>query len=113
MAPLTKTLRDYQEKLVINVFRSTGDVLVEQPTGSGKTVQIVALVAMHLGKRFSHAVISAPQEQIEQSFVKRDYQLISFPDCRGAAVPSIQVPKALIKGARESRLGSVKWVIHY
>ena len=29
------------------------------------------------------------------------------------AVPPIQVPKALIKGARESRLGSVKRVIHY
>jgi hypothetical protein len=25
------------------------------------------------------AVISAPQEQIEQGFVKRDYQLIAFP----------------------------------
>src|SRR6266436_2441810 len=43
----------------------------------------------------------------------RDYQVISFPDCQGVGVPSIQVPKALIKGARESRLGSVKRVIHY
>ena len=68
---------------------------------------------MHLGQRFSHALISAPQEQIEAGFVKRDYQEIAFPDCQGVAVPSIQVPKALIKGARESRLGSVKRVIHY
>jgi superfamily II DNA or RNA helicase len=66
MQSTTKTLRDYQEKLVFNVCRTTDDVLVEQPTGSGKTVQIVTLVAMHLGKRFSHAVIAAPQEQIEQ-----------------------------------------------
>jgi superfamily II DNA or RNA helicase len=109
----TKTLRDYQEKLVFNVCRSTDDVLVEQPTGSGKTVQIVTLVAMHLGQRFSHAVISAPQEQIEQGFVKRDYREIAFPECKGAAVPSILVPKSLIKGARESRLGSVKRVIQY
>jgi hypothetical protein len=99
--------------LVTDICRVTEDVLVEQPTGSGKTVQIVTLVAMHLGKRFSHAVISAPQEQIEEGFVKRDYQLIAFPDCRGVAVPPIRVPKALIKGARESRLGSVKRVIHY
>src|SRR5258708_4546155 len=77
------------------------------------TVQIVTLVAMRLGQRFTHAVISAPQEQIEQGFVKRDYQVIAFPDCPGAAVPLIQVPQALIKGARESRLGSVKRVIHY
>jgi superfamily II DNA or RNA helicase len=60
MEPQVKTLRDYQERLVFNVRRATGDVLVEQPTGSGKTVQIVALVAMHLGERFTHAVISAP-----------------------------------------------------
>src|SRR5713226_3040851 len=109
----SKKLRPYQVRLVTNVCRATGDILVEQPTGSGKTVQIVTLVAMHLGQRFSHAVISAPQEQIEQGFVKRDYQRIGFPDCWGAAVPSIQVPKSLIKGARESRLGSVKRVIHY
>src|ERR1700674_3923073 len=102
-----KVLRPYQAKLVTDVCRAAGDVLVEQPTGSGKTVQIVTLVAMHLGKRFTHAVISAPQEQIEQGFVKRDYQIIAFPDHRGVAVPSIQIPKSLIKGARDSGLGSV------
>lgn len=88
MTLITKTLRDYQERLVFDVCRTTDDVLVEQPTGSGKTVQIVTLVAMHLGKRFSHAVISAPQEQIEQGFVKRDYQIIGFPNRHGVAVPA-------------------------
>jgi len=113
LPPSTKHLRDYQVKLVTDVCRATEDILVEQPTGSGKTVQIVTLVAMHLGRRFTHAVISAPQEQIEQGFTQRDYQLIAFPDCQGVAVPPIQVPKSLIKGARESKLGSVKRVIHY
>ena len=113
MHPSVKTLRPYQVRLVTDVCRADGDVLVEQPTGSGKTVQIVALVAMHLGRRFSHAVISAPQEQIEQGFVKRDYPVIAFPDCHGVAVPALQAPAALIKGARNSRLGSVKRVIHY
>jgi superfamily II DNA or RNA helicase len=113
MKPTTKKLRPYQVRLVTDVCRVNGDVLVEQPTGSGKTVQIVTLVAMHLGQRYTHAVISAPQEQIEQGFVKRDYQEIAFPDCKGAAVPSIQVPKSLINGARESKLGSVKRVIQY
>src|SRR5947209_12177198 len=83
-----KKLRAYQVRLVTDVCRTTEDVLVEQPTGSGKTVQIVTLVAMHLGQRFGHAVISAPQEQIEQGFVKRDYREITFPDCPGVAVPS-------------------------
>jgi pyrroloquinoline quinone (PQQ) biosynthesis protein C len=99
--------------LVADVSRATEDVLVEQPTGSGKTVQIVTLVAMHLGRRFSHAVTSAPQEQIEEGFVKRDYQVVAFPDCPGVATSAIQVPRGLINGARESRLGSVKRIIRY
>jgi hypothetical protein len=113
-----KKLRPYQVRLVTDVCRATEDVLVEQPTGSGKTVQIVTLVAMQLGRRFSHAVISAPQEQIEQGFTKRDYNIVAFPDSQGVAVPSIQVPNeghnALIKGARDSKnLRSVKRVIQY
>src|ERR1700730_9212916 len=96
MEPTTKKLRPYQVRLVTDVCRTTEDVLVEQPTGSGKTVQIVTLVAMHLGGRFTHAVISAPQEQIEEGFVKRDYDVIAFPDCPGVAVPRVQVPRALI-----------------
>ena len=108
-----KTLRQYQEKLVFNVCRTTDDVLVEQPTGSGKTVQIVTLVAMHLGKRFSHAVIAAPQEQIEQGFVKRDYNVVAFQQPAGSAAPSIQVPKHTILGARDSKVGSVKRVLQY
>ena len=64
-----KTLRPYQARLVTDVCRAAGDVLVEQPTGSGKTMQIVTLVAMQLGQRFTHAIISAPQEQIEHGFL--------------------------------------------
>src|SRR5580698_5743333 len=100
MQPTTKKLREYQVRLVTDVCRTADDVLVEQPTGSGKTVQIVTLVAMHLGQRFSHAVISAPQEQIEQGFVKRDYQTIAFPECPGVAQPALAAPKNLIRGAR-------------
>jgi ERCC4-related helicase len=59
-----KQLRPYQVTLVTDVCRATEDVLVEQPTGSGKTVQIVTLVAMHLGRRFTHAVISASTRRI-------------------------------------------------
>jgi hypothetical protein len=117
MEPTTKRLRPYQVRLVTDVCRATEDVLVEQPTGSGKTVQIVTLVAMQLGRRYSHAVISAPQTQIEQGFTRRDYDTVAFPESQGVAVPSIQVPnqspQSLIKGARDSGLGSVKRVIQY
>jgi hypothetical protein len=113
MQPTTKKLRPYQVRLVTDVCRATEDVLVEQPTGSGKTVQIVTLVAMQLGRRFSHAVISAPQEQIEHGFVQRDYRTIAFPDFPGVAQPALAVPERLIRGARGSTLGSVKQIAAY
>src|ERR1700681_4672692 len=110
----TKTLRDYQEKLVFNVCRTTEDVLVEQPTGSGKTMQIVTLVAMQLGKRFTHAVIAAPQQQIEAGFTDLDYRLVEFPACQGAAAPDIEVPEHFVWGARSSKqLNSTKRLIAY
>ncbi len=47
----TKTLRPYQARQIADVYRITGDMLIEQPTGSGKSMKIVTLVAMQLGKR--------------------------------------------------------------
>src|SRR5947207_8279334 len=113
MGTSIKKLRPYQVRFVTDVCRAADDVLVEQPTGSGKTVQIVTLVAMHLGQRLSHAVISAPQDQIEQGFVRRDYLTIAFPACAGVAQPAFAVPEKLIRGARKSGLGSVKQVVAY
>ena len=43
-----KSLRPYQARLVTDVCRARGDVLVEQPTGSGKSMQIVTLVGMQV-----------------------------------------------------------------
>src|SRR5712671_3574402 len=105
MQPSTKKLRPYQVRLVTDVCRATEDVLVEQPTGSGKTMQIVTLVAMHLGERFSHALIAAPQEQIEHGFVHRDYRRVDWPHSEGVAVPGIEVPEDVIHAARKSELG--------
>jgi len=113
MQPSRKQLRPYQVRLVTDVARASGDVLVEQPTGSGKTLAVVTLVAMHLGRRFMHAVIAAPQEQIEHGFVHRDYQTVAFPDCPGVAVPAVAVPEDFIWGARQSELGSVKRLLAY
>jgi hypothetical protein len=113
MQPSRKELRPYQVRLVTDIRRADGDVLVEQPTGSGKTLAVVTLVAMHLGRRFTHAIIAAPQEQIEHGFVHRDYQAVAFPDCPGVAVPAVAVPDELIWGARQSELGSVKRLLAY
>src|SRR5438128_1022668 len=76
-------------------------------------MQIVTLVAMHLGRRFTHAVISAPQEQIEHGFVHRDYQRVNWPPHDGVAVPSVAVPEEIILPARNSGLGSVRQIRSY
>src|SRR6266478_4557398 len=102
MIPTSKKLRPYQARLVTDVCRATEDVLVEQPTGSGKTLEIVTLVGMDLDRRFTHAIIAAPQEQIEHGFVHRDYQAVAFPACHGVAIPTFEVREELIWGARQS-----------
>jgi hypothetical protein len=68
---------------------------------------------MQLGRRFTHAVIAAPQEQIEHGFDHRDYQAVTHPQCRGVAVPAVEVPEYMIWGARQSELGSVKRLLAY
>jgi superfamily II DNA or RNA helicase len=113
MQPARKELRPYQVRLVTDVCRAGGDVLVEQPTGSGKTLAVVTLVAMQLGRRFTHAVIAAPQEQIEHGFVHRDYQAVAFPTAGGVAVPAVAAPEELIWATRNSELGSAKRILAY
>jgi hypothetical protein len=68
---------------------------------------------MQLGRRFTHAVIAAPQQQIEDGFVHLDYRLVAFPACRGVAAPDIDMLDGLIGGARRRALGSVRRVIAY
>jgi hypothetical protein len=107
-----RELRPYQVRLITDVSRlAAGDALIEQPTGSGKTLAVVTLVAMHLGRRFSHAVIAAPQEHIEHGFVHRDYQAVAFPDCRGVTVPALEVPDDVTTGRLWSELLAI-WCQH-
>src|SRR5665213_1501909 len=77
-------------------------------------MQVVTLVAMQLGRRFSHAVIAAPQQQIEEGFTDLDYRYVGFPACQGAAAPDIEVPEHFVLGARNSKqLSSTKRLIAY
>src|SRR5262249_29331620 len=113
MSSTPRELRPYQARLITDVSRTAGDALIEQPTGSGKTMQIVTLVAMQLGRRFSHALIAAPQEQIEHGFVHRDYQRVNWIPRQGVAVPAVQVPEELILASRKSELGPVRQIRSY
>lgn len=69
----TITLRDYQldiYKQVDRLLRHNDQVLVIGPTGCGKTTITQAIVGMATGtKHMTHAVILAPQVQIEDGFM--------------------------------------------
>ena len=66
-------------------------------------MQVVTLVAMQLGRRFTHAVIAAPQQQIEEGFVDLDYRYVGFPACQGVAAPDIEVPEHFVSGSAEQQ----------
>ena len=117
MSTNAKILRNYQAQLITDfnrcwstdtgARRRPGDILVEQPTGSGKTLEIVTLIAMNLGARFTHAIIAAPQIQIEAEFAKRDYNQIVFPNDQLASPNGLTVaaPRSLIQLVRETKDG--------
>ena len=101
-----KLLRPYQARIIKNVLRDPGHLLVEQPTGSGKTLQVVALTGVLLGTRYNRIIICAPQRQIEEGFTGGQgglgYGLVRFPDSSN----TIRVPDGLIVASREVSYGS-------
>lgn len=102
----------YQAKVVSRLLREKNHVLVEQPTGSGKTVMVRAFVAAGLGRQFSHALIAAPQEQIEASFIARARSAIAWPSGL-AAQPVIDIPAEFIEAARNGGSGSRAQIRRY
>src|SRR4051794_18648577 len=95
-----RVLRPYQARIVENVLRDPGHLLVEQPTGSGKTLQIVAVARVLLESRFDRILIAAPQRQIEEGFTGgldgRGYDMIRYPDSSTV----IQIPPGFVKASR-------------
>ena len=53
--------------LIDEVLRAPGHILVQAPTGSGKTLQIIALCHL-LKEDYDRILIAAPQQQIEEGF---------------------------------------------
>ncbi len=105
-------LHDHQAKALARLERHGGDATAELPTGAGKTVIAKALIGSGLGTRFTHAVVAAPQQQIEQSFVNPGPVTIHWPEGLGAQ-PSIEIPAGFIETARSSGAGSRRHLRRY
>jgi hypothetical protein len=110
---MVKVLRPYQARIIKNVMRDPGHLLVEQPTGSGKTLQIVALARILLGTRFNRVLIAAPQRQIEEGFTGGEeglrYDRVQYPDSSS----TIQIPPGFIEASREVSYGSRGRILSY
>src|SRR5262245_57139727 len=98
-----KLLRPYQADLIDEVLRVPGHILVQAPTGSGKTLQIVALSHLLLHERYDRILIAAPQQQIEEGFTN-EAGSVGYPhDARVIPLPEI-------KASRESSLKSRQYI---
>src|SRR5438309_312262 len=98
-----KTLRPYQADLIDEVLRAPGHILVQAPTGSGKTLQIVALTHLLLNVQYDRVLISAPQQQIEEGFTTESGSVRYPYDARVVPLPEI-------KSSRTSSLKSRQYI---
>ncbi len=110
------TFRPYQEKLVLQVkhhLNNGGDALIEQPTGSGKTFEIVALSASLLGTKFSHIIIAAPQQQIEEGFVSDQERVFQFELDSGASSELKVASDFIVQSREDGREGTIVNISRY
>lgn len=104
--PRELQLATYQAHL-LGRLRRCGDVTVEAPTGSGKTLLVRALIGLDLNRPggFTHALVAAPQEQIEAAFLSDRVEHLRWPE-EGFAQPTLTIPAHLFRAARRDGCGT-------
>lgn len=108
-----KTFHLYQAKFVKDILETPGHILLESPTGSGKTLMAVSATAMAQAEGVApHVVIIAPQKQIEHGFTECNGMVVGFP--RGNFhKPSFRVPADAIRSPVGGRRSICRQVIDY
>lgn len=101
-------LRDYQDETIGRLQAGTDDFMVEQPTGSGKTLEIVGAAALLVSFKGRRVVIATPQQHVEQAFVDRPYSSLRRP-----AGGDIVCPDHKFVAARDGDDGSVEEIKQY
>lgn len=109
----TIALAPYQARLLGRI-RRCGDVTVEAPTGSGKTLLVRTLVSLDLNQQggFTHVLVAAPQQQIEEGFLRGRDETVVWPEGL-AAQPTLTIPARLFRAARCDGCGSRASVRRY
>lgn len=111
------TLYGYQAVKIDSALRhicAGRDVILEEPTGSGKTLQgiVILVLSMAIRRVLSHAIVIAPQRQIEEGFLGRNGSMIRWPDGAARSRP-IRIPDGFVRAARDGDRGSVQEILAY
>ena len=69
---MTFPLYPYQDQIVQQICAEQEDVLLDLPTGSGKTLTILVATRLLHTSAITHVLIAAPQRQIEAGFTNHD-----------------------------------------
>jgi len=112
--PHTKTLRRYQAqrvRLAVRHIESGRDVLIESPTGSGKTLMMRSAVRLLMGGPISHAIVATPQEAIEDGFVEDRDCRVEWPESEKRR--GIDVPRSSFRKARGSAERMARTILDY
>jgi len=115
---LSKRLRPYQARAVADVcrfaFERRRDVCLEQPTGSGKTLELLTAIAVGLqGRKVTHALIVAPQRHIERGFVAERDMTVRWPEGWAGRQAAVVVPAGMVREARRQGRGTTRAVLAY
>lgn len=106
------TLYGYQPQNIDNAakaLRAGQHVLMEEPTGAGKTLQSLAVLAKVLPRTFDRALVISPQRHIEKGFIARN-GIKLYRD--GVARP-IALPAEFVRLARQAKTTSTAEILAF
>jgi hypothetical protein len=97
-AKRTLTLHPYQVEM-IRQLDDARDTLLASPTGSGKTTIAAVAARLSFAKGTTHAIIAAPQKQIEEGFVECNGLEVRWPEGSKRKRPVV-IPDGFIRSLK-------------
>jgi hypothetical protein len=98
MPKRTLTLHPYQAEM-LGQLGDGRDTLLASPTGSGKTTIAAVAAYLSFAKGTTHAIIAAPQKQIEEGFVECNGLAIHWPEGHKRKRPVV-IPEGFIRSLK-------------
>lgn len=110
VAARTLTLHPYQAEM-LKRLEEDADSLLASPTGSGKTTIAATAARLSFAMGTTHAIIAAPQKQIEEGFVECNGLEVRWPEGSKRKRP-IVIPDGFIRPLKPG-VGMARKVLEY